>query len=169
MMSWAAGHSGRLISLVHEIGAIPSNQQLHLGNSPVTTMLCKTYCTQSTPATSRSSALHTSLRPAQHQVSRKHTLRKVTPATTSPLFILCAGKRGPVTTAAAAVDQPQDMQAEKATESQGDLDPNTTIIFVLGGPGSGKGTQCAKIAEKYDCLHLSTGEPPLLTPMVLLS
>merc|ERR1712154_164430 len=23
------------------------------------------------------------------------------------------------------------------------------IIFVLGGPGSGKGTQCAKIAEKY--------------------
>lgn len=38
-----------------------------------------------------------------------------------------------------------------------ELDPNTTIIFVLGGPGSGKGTQCAKIAEKYNCVHLSTG------------
>ena len=23
------------------------------------------------------------------------------------------------------------------------------IIFVIGGPGSGKGTQCAKIVEKY--------------------
>lgn len=38
-----------------------------------------------------------------------------------------------------------------------DLDPSTKIIFVLGGPGSGKGTQCAKIAEKYNCVHLSTG------------
>lgn len=32
------------------------------------------------------------------------------------------------------------------------------IIFVLGGPGSGKGTQCAKIAEKYNFLHLSAGD-----------
>ncbi|XP_057289382.1 uncharacterized protein LOC130612110 [Hydractinia symbiolongicarpus] len=32
------------------------------------------------------------------------------------------------------------------------------IIFVLGGPGSGKGTQCAKIVEKYGFCHLSTGD-----------
>merc|ERR1711965_1109665 len=32
------------------------------------------------------------------------------------------------------------------------------IIFVLGGPGSGKGTQCAKIVEKYGLCHLSTGD-----------
>lgn len=28
----------------------------------------------------------------------------------------------------------------------------------LGGPGSGKGTQCEKLVEKYGFTHLSTGE-----------
>jgi adenylate kinase len=32
------------------------------------------------------------------------------------------------------------------------------IVFVLGGPGSGKGTQCAKIAEDYGFVHLSAGD-----------
>ncbi|XP_006888658.1 PREDICTED: adenylate kinase isoenzyme 5 [Elephantulus edwardii] len=32
------------------------------------------------------------------------------------------------------------------------------IIFIIGGPGSGKGTQCAKLVEKYGFTHLSTGE-----------
>ncbi|KAI0501084.1 UMP-CMP kinase 2 [Dendrobium catenatum] len=32
------------------------------------------------------------------------------------------------------------------------------ITFVLGGPGSGKGTQCAKIAETFGFAHLSAGE-----------
>ncbi|XP_059545134.1 adenylate kinase isoenzyme 5 isoform X1 [Myotis daubentonii] len=32
------------------------------------------------------------------------------------------------------------------------------IIFMIGGPGSGKGTQCAKLVEKYGFSHLSTGE-----------
>lgn len=32
------------------------------------------------------------------------------------------------------------------------------IIWVLGGPGSGKGTQCDKIVEKYGFTHLSTGD-----------
>ncbi|KAJ3202892.1 hypothetical protein HDU82_006998 [Entophlyctis luteolus] len=35
-------------------------------------------------------------------------------------------------------------------------DPN--IIFVLGGPGSGKGTQCAKLAKEFRLKHLSTGD-----------
>ncbi|KAL6079238.1 hypothetical protein STEG23_004374, partial [Scotinomys teguina] len=30
--------------------------------------------------------------------------------------------------------------------------------LLLGGPGSGKGTQCKKLAEKYGFIHLSTGE-----------
>ena len=29
---------------------------------------------------------------------------------------------------------------------------------MLGGPGSGKGTQCAKIVEKYGHCHLSAGD-----------
>ncbi|KRX95340.1 Adenylate kinase isoenzyme 1 [Trichinella pseudospiralis] len=32
------------------------------------------------------------------------------------------------------------------------------IIFVVGGPGSGKGTQCAKIVDKYNLTHLSSGD-----------
>merc|ERR1719447_347688 len=33
-----------------------------------------------------------------------------------------------------------------------------TIIFVCGGPGSGKGTQCEKIVKKYGFKHLSSGD-----------
>jgi len=32
------------------------------------------------------------------------------------------------------------------------------VVFVLGGPGSGKGTQCAKISKKYGYTHLSAGD-----------
>lgn len=32
------------------------------------------------------------------------------------------------------------------------------IYFVMGGPGSGKGTQCEKMIEKYGFAHLSTGD-----------
>ncbi|KAF5947611.1 hypothetical protein HYC85_013568 [Camellia sinensis] len=32
------------------------------------------------------------------------------------------------------------------------------ITFVLGGPGSGKGTQCAKIVENFGFTHLSAGD-----------
>lgn len=31
------------------------------------------------------------------------------------------------------------------------------IISVIGGPGSGKGTQCSKIAAKYGFVHISSG------------
>jgi len=33
-----------------------------------------------------------------------------------------------------------------------------TVIFVLGGPGAGKGTQCAKLVEDYGFCHLSAGD-----------
>lgn len=32
------------------------------------------------------------------------------------------------------------------------------IIFVVGGPGSGKGTQCERIVKKYGYTHLSSGD-----------
>ncbi|ESO09419.1 hypothetical protein HELRODRAFT_156457 [Helobdella robusta] len=32
------------------------------------------------------------------------------------------------------------------------------VIFVLGLPGSGKGTQCQKIVQEFGCVHLSAGE-----------
>jgi len=32
------------------------------------------------------------------------------------------------------------------------------VIFVLGGPGAGKGTQCANIVKHYGFIHLSAGD-----------
>mmetsp|Transcript_5096 Transcript_5096/g.14628 ORF Transcript_5096/g.14628 Transcript_5096/m.14628 type:complete len:288 (+) Transcript_5096:135-998(+) len=33
-----------------------------------------------------------------------------------------------------------------------------SIVFVLGGPGSGKGTQCAKLVKEFGVVHLSAGD-----------
>lgn len=32
------------------------------------------------------------------------------------------------------------------------------VIFVLGGPGSGKGTHCDMLRERFSLLHLSVGD-----------
>ncbi|XP_001374841.2 UMP-CMP kinase [Monodelphis domestica] len=32
------------------------------------------------------------------------------------------------------------------------------VVFVLGGPGAGKGTQCTRIVQKYGYTHLSAGD-----------
>lgn len=32
------------------------------------------------------------------------------------------------------------------------------VIFIVGGPGSGKGTQCEKIAKEFGYTHLSSGD-----------
>ena len=32
------------------------------------------------------------------------------------------------------------------------------VVFVLGGPGAGKGTQCARIVENFGYVHLSAGK-----------
>lgn len=45
------------------------------------------------------------------------------------------------------------VMASEATAEQ-----SRKIVFVLGGPGSGKGTQCTKLIENFDLVHLSAGE-----------
>jgi adenylate kinase/UMP-CMP kinase len=40
----------------------------------------------------------------------------------------------------------------------GELHADASIVFVLGGPGSGKGTQCERIVAKYGHTHLSAGD-----------
>lgn len=32
------------------------------------------------------------------------------------------------------------------------------IIFILGGPGAGKGTQCDHMVKEYGYIHYSTGD-----------
>ena len=36
--------------------------------------------------------------------------------------------------------------------------PTRRVFFVLGGPGSGKGTQCAKLVELHGFVHFSAGD-----------
>ncbi|KAI9188620.1 adenylate kinase-domain-containing protein, partial [Polychytrium aggregatum] len=36
--------------------------------------------------------------------------------------------------------------------------PRGNIVFVLGGPGSGKGTQCVRLAQEFKYAHLSAGD-----------
>eukprot|EP00884_Botryococcus_braunii_P008514 jgi/Botrbrau1/17664/Bobra.0166s0090.1 len=38
------------------------------------------------------------------------------------------------------------------------LPSDVKVVFVLGGPGSGKGTQCAKLVKDFDIAHLSAGD-----------
>ncbi|GAA5903727.1 bifunctional uridylate/adenylate kinase [Sporobolomyces salmoneus] len=39
------------------------------------------------------------------------------------------------------------------------FDPKqVTVIFVLGGPGAGKGTQCARLVQEHQFVHLSAGD-----------
>ena len=35
---------------------------------------------------------------------------------------------------------------------------NPKIIFVLGGPATGKGTQCERLVEEFGYTHISTGD-----------
>lgn len=35
---------------------------------------------------------------------------------------------------------------------------DVTVLFVLGGPGAGKGTQCARLVDRYGFTHLSAGD-----------
>ncbi|KAF9026257.1 hypothetical protein BGZ52_007345 [Haplosporangium bisporale] len=44
-----------------------------------------------------------------------------------------------------------DVDKKKALEK-------TTVIFVLGGPGAGKGTQCANLVRDFGFVHLSAGD-----------
>ncbi|KAI8816703.1 adenylate kinase-domain-containing protein [Fimicolochytrium jonesii] len=53
--------------------------------------------------------------------------------------------------------------AAKASAPIGDLhleplDNDPTVVFVLGGPGAGKGTQCANLVRDYSFVHLSAGD-----------
>lgn len=45
-------------------------------------------------------------------------------------------------------------------EANGSLlaEKKVTVVFVLGGPGSGKGTQCANIVQHFGFTHLSAGD-----------
>ncbi|KAG0579308.1 hypothetical protein KC19_4G089500 [Ceratodon purpureus] len=50
------------------------------------------------------------------------------------------------------------MGQRKVCHHNPNLPKGRPIIFVLGGPGSGKGTQCDRIVRDFGYLHLSAGD-----------
>jgi len=52
----------------------------------------------------------------------------------------------------------QAPKREKPLFKSGTGDGEALVIFVLGGPGAGKGTQCSNIVRDYGFKHLSAGD-----------
>jgi len=50
-----------------------------------------------------------------------------------------------------------DMEAMRSSK-ESELSSPPFVVFVAGGPGTGKGTQCAKIRDDFNLVHLSTGD-----------
>jgi len=45
-----------------------------------------------------------------------------------------------------------------ANRDQQTFGDDTTVVYVLGGPGAGKGTQCANLVKDFGFVHLSAGD-----------
>ncbi|XP_077235231.1 UMP-CMP kinase 3-like isoform X2 [Tasmannia lanceolata] len=56
------------------------------------------------------------------------------------------------------VDAAPSLVSDKDANTSFSQDKKITIVFVLGGPGSGKGTQCANIVKHFGYTHLSAGD-----------
>ncbi len=46
----------------------------------------------------------------------------------------------------------------KANDKHSEKSDKNIVIFILGGPGSGKGTQCDKLKKEFNFIHISTGD-----------
>ncbi|KFA72595.1 hypothetical protein S40288_09373 [Stachybotrys chartarum IBT 40288] len=124
------------------------------------------------PACSSSSSLRLAARPAFRQQSRFYASQP--PRSTNnqikfwPFLVLIAvgsaGYAGLVKRrmemAPPQVTAPQPTgQLPQPTKSIPAFSPDdVTVIFVLGGPGAGKGTQCARLVSEHGFIHLSAGD-----------
>ncbi|XP_024024410.1 UMP-CMP kinase isoform X2 [Morus notabilis] len=73
-------------------------------------------------------------------------------ASLSPLRLTSSSKSSLLTRQACTFRLWKTFTTETASQTE------PFITFVLGGPGSGKGTQCAKIVETFGFKHLSAGD-----------
>ncbi len=60
--------------------------------------------------------------------------------------------------ATAAKVKPVEAIPSVTSQMEANCLKSSKILFVLGGPGSGKGTQCEQIVKRYGYTHLSTGD-----------
>jgi len=74
-----------------------------------------------------------------------------------------AGARGLPSVACVLSSSPSEERQEQRLSSRHHAlasmsSPSPIVYFVMGGPGSGKGTQCARLVERYGMVHLSAGD-----------
>lgn len=63
-----------------------------------------------------------------------------------------------LTVAALVYDKRPPLAAVEPTKALEFTPQQVSVIFVLGGPGLGKGTQCDKLVKEYGFVHLSAGD-----------
>jgi len=85
----------------------------------------------------------------------RSTVKKVSPATTALQLKECLS-------ALLVAKKPFDVTNLPFFSHRRTITKMTTdkpnVVFVLGAPGSGKGTQCQNIVDKYGYVHLSAGD-----------
>lgn len=55
-------------------------------------------------------------------------------------------------------EAPEEVKEESEKVKPAFSPDQVSVVFVLGGPGAGKGTQCAKLVNDYHFVHLSAGD-----------
>ena len=88
-----------------------------------------------------------------HSIDATDSAAAVAQATT----LVQGGEGKGAASAAPAPAQPEAAAVPTGGSGGGGVG-SAKCVFVLGGPGSGKGTQCAKLVEGLGCLHLSAGD-----------
>ena len=69
-----------------------------------------------------------------------------------------AAKKQPLQPIPANSDKEKSSAVVASAHPAGAVFPGRRVVFVLGGPGSGKGTQCARLVAEFGWTHLSAGD-----------
>merc|ERR550532_1616928 len=64
----------------------------------------------------------------------------------------------PVNNSRPAADKENMAAAAQPEEKKEAGDSKPSVFFILGGPGAGKGTQCANLVNEFGLVHLSAGD-----------
>ena len=107
-------------------------------------------------ALSRTSAARVGMRPLVS--SSRHYSTNAGPNNTKRNVLLALGVLAAGLTVFAASYNKNPPQLAVEPKTQAFKKDEISVIFVLGGPGAGKGTQCAKLVENHGVIHLSAGD-----------
>ena len=97
---------------------------------------------------------HNEERPARQQDSKQQTTAALPASTKSESENISTLERKETQ----KNENQKDTETVKTGEESNLKTPKPQVVFVLGGPGAGKGTQCANIVREYGWVHLSAGD-----------